>query len=292
MPRDLCRGSTGEDVAALQKALNYRMAPTRDRLVPDRDFGSLTEAAVKEYQALHHLKPDGIVGRNTRSALNTGLLLLKGTLYRTGPDRPVPILAASGKSHLLFAQAISPIPGQTQPAPPPAPPITTAFQLQPGLTLVLPPWIFPPGQPQPGAVLQKTLQFSVVFKQGDGQGHLEFSPFVQTSANSQSGPDDPKVSFTGGYQVVAADLIAPWKLPLLKGWVFHPLSLVWQTALVFNAKPAGSTFGTTWGAQVQLDAGSDRFSIVIGGAVGPSMDLNKATVTVGAQGMVGGVVQF
>ena len=122
-------------------------------------------------------------------------------------------------------------------------------------------------------------------------GHFEVGPFLQISGNSQSSPSDPKVSFTGGYQFVAADLIAPWKVPLL-GWKFHPVSLVFQQTLVFNAKPGSVVLGLSIGEQAQLDLGSDRFGVVISGAVGPNADLTHSSMTLGAQGMVGGVIQF
>lgn len=99
------------------------------------------------------------------------------------------------------------------------------------------------------------------------------------------------MSFTGGYQFVAADLIAPWKLPL-PGWVFHPVSIVFQQTLVFNAKPGSIGIGMGIGEQAQLDLGSDRFGVVISGSVGPNADLTRGTVTLGAQGMIGGVIQF
>ena len=52
----LKKGSKGEEVKRLQKALN---------LFPDGIFGSLTEEAVKAFQKSHGLKPDGIVGEKT-----------------------------------------------------------------------------------------------------------------------------------------------------------------------------------------------------------------------------------
>lgn len=52
----LKKGSKGEEVKRLQKALN---------LIPDGIFGSLTEEAVKAFQKSHGLKPDGIVGEKT-----------------------------------------------------------------------------------------------------------------------------------------------------------------------------------------------------------------------------------
>ena len=54
------KGSRGEDVKTLQKALN---------LLPDGIFGKLTEEAVKEFQKAHGLVADGVVGTKTWEAL-------------------------------------------------------------------------------------------------------------------------------------------------------------------------------------------------------------------------------
>lgn len=288
MRRNLSKGCTGEDVRNLQRILNYRMAPSSAQLVPDADFGSRTEHAVKEYQMLHHLVPDGIVGPLTRGAINTRLFVLGGELYRLMPaDRFAPV--ATTTRPLASVQAGFVTVGQSQPMPTP-PPGTTVVQLQPGITAALPPWIFPPGQ-QPGTILQRSLQLSIVYKSGDHVGHVEAGAFTQVSSNSQSGPGDPKVSFTGGWQFVAADLLAPWLVPGLR-WKFHPVSLVFQQTLVFNARPGSVVLGMGIGEQAQLDLGSDRFGVVLGGMIGANGDLTHATFTLGAQATLGGVIQF
>ena len=56
----LRKGSTGEQVRQLQKALH---------LLDDGIFGVLTEEAVKDYQRENHLTPDGIVGTKTWESL-------------------------------------------------------------------------------------------------------------------------------------------------------------------------------------------------------------------------------
>lgn len=50
------KGSRGEDVGVLQKALN---------LMADGIFGNLTDEAVREFQKINGLAVDGIVGKNT-----------------------------------------------------------------------------------------------------------------------------------------------------------------------------------------------------------------------------------
>lgn len=56
----LRKGSRGEDVKTLQKALN---------LIDDGIFGNITEEAVKVFQKEHDLEVDGIVGQKTWEAL-------------------------------------------------------------------------------------------------------------------------------------------------------------------------------------------------------------------------------
>ena len=54
------KGSTGEEVQRIQKALH---------LIPDGVFGKLTEEAVRTFQANNYLKVDGIVGPATMAML-------------------------------------------------------------------------------------------------------------------------------------------------------------------------------------------------------------------------------
>lgn len=56
----LKKGMTGLHVEALQRML---------KIYPDGNFGPLTEEAVKDFQASHGLKTDGIVGQLTWNAL-------------------------------------------------------------------------------------------------------------------------------------------------------------------------------------------------------------------------------
>lgn len=59
----LKKGSRGNDVKTLQRLLH---------LYEDGIFGILTEEAVKEFQEAHGLVADGIVGKKTWEALQTG----------------------------------------------------------------------------------------------------------------------------------------------------------------------------------------------------------------------------
>ena len=58
-------GDRGPDVLALQRRLNALGA----RLEEDGEFGTGTRAAVMAFQGSNGLRPDGVVGANTRAAL-------------------------------------------------------------------------------------------------------------------------------------------------------------------------------------------------------------------------------
>lgn len=66
--RTLRKGDKGNDVKALQRLLysdGYSCGPCSD----DGDFGECTESAVMEYQSVHKLEVDGIVGKQTFSEM-------------------------------------------------------------------------------------------------------------------------------------------------------------------------------------------------------------------------------
>jgi peptidoglycan hydrolase-like protein with peptidoglycan-binding domain len=82
------RGSKGDDVKALQKALG---------ISADGIFGSGTEKAVKKYQKSHGLDADGIVGNKTWSSL--GLSSTSSTSSKSSSGNPLSMLAGMvGKS--------------------------------------------------------------------------------------------------------------------------------------------------------------------------------------------------
>jgi peptidoglycan hydrolase-like protein with peptidoglycan-binding domain len=65
----LSQGSSGTAVKQLQCYLNFSLDD--DPLAVDGSFGSLTEAAVLEFQRCNRKTPDGIVGSQTWGALKT-----------------------------------------------------------------------------------------------------------------------------------------------------------------------------------------------------------------------------
>jgi len=66
----LKRGSTGPAVVELQKFLNVSLGLN---LPAEGNFGPLTESAVKEWQKVHGLVADGVVGAQTRIAMNASI---------------------------------------------------------------------------------------------------------------------------------------------------------------------------------------------------------------------------
>jgi len=84
--QDLQKGSQGTEVKYLQLVLQCIVG--EDVVGPaDGIFGTKTETAVKQYQAMRGLVVDGIVGPNTRAALNADLAVLKvpPTVVSTNP---------------------------------------------------------------------------------------------------------------------------------------------------------------------------------------------------------------
>lgn len=90
MSRTLCNGDQGPEVKKLQELLNKRLTPSCNLLV-DGDFGALTEAAVRLYQAAVGLGIDGVVGPHTWAALEQGVVtkpVADSALPADFPDAP------------------------------------------------------------------------------------------------------------------------------------------------------------------------------------------------------------
>jgi peptidoglycan hydrolase-like protein with peptidoglycan-binding domain len=63
----LRRGSTGRDVTRLQCILRWSFG--QESIVPDGNFGPVTEQAVRNVQAFCKLTVDGVVGKQTWTAV-------------------------------------------------------------------------------------------------------------------------------------------------------------------------------------------------------------------------------
>lgn len=78
-------GSTGPDVIQLQTELNK---VDNSGLVVDGDFGEKTHTAVVEFQKLHGLQVDGIVGPETRNTLKIAYDELENKVQAVTPAAP------------------------------------------------------------------------------------------------------------------------------------------------------------------------------------------------------------
>jgi hypothetical protein len=65
----LQRGSVGHGVAEAQMALNAHIVAGQQALAIDGIFGPKTQRATEDFQRRNRLKPDGIIGPNTREKL-------------------------------------------------------------------------------------------------------------------------------------------------------------------------------------------------------------------------------
>jgi Putative peptidoglycan binding domain len=107
MSRTLSIGMTGQDVADLQAALNYHMrtptpphtppGPARPPLNVDGQFGSKTDARLREFQILNGLVADGAVGRNTRPLLTKAKQVIVKVPLKTRGDPPVSSIPSLGR---------------------------------------------------------------------------------------------------------------------------------------------------------------------------------------------------
>lgn len=99
--RNLMRGRSGEDVAALQEDL-ISLGYSCGRWGADGDFGKATESALKAFQKDHGLVEDGIAGPKTYARLDE-LLVDDGDMPE--PEEPVRgILISAGSSWNIRTQ--------------------------------------------------------------------------------------------------------------------------------------------------------------------------------------------
>lgn len=101
--KSLRRGQNGEQVGALQKALNEKLGTN---LKADGKFGKGTSDAVKQFQKQNGLPADGVLGPKTREKL----LGAKGgaDAAKPGADPSKPATAADPGDKLIFGDKLSP----------------------------------------------------------------------------------------------------------------------------------------------------------------------------------------
>jgi hypothetical protein len=153
MERLISRGATGQDVRAVQDALNYhvrRGAP----LTVDGKFGSLTDARTREFQKANGLKVDGIVGPNTRRVLfEVSVVSLTLALMPRLRLTPPPLLGGTPGGSFSLPPLFPPLqlPGFSQPVSThlqlpflPQLPLGQRFSIRPAARQLLPASAVPP----------------------------------------------------------------------------------------------------------------------------------------------------
>jgi len=128
----LLQGSGGIEVRNLQTALNYHLPNAMPPLVIDSKFGSKTGARVVQFQTLHKLRPDGVVGPVTHAALYSFVDLTHHLLSDNRDAKRLAVRAnflavgdsPSGPSPFLFP----PLPRLQLPFPSKLPPMPSILQ--------------------------------------------------------------------------------------------------------------------------------------------------------------------
>ena len=100
--RSLQRGSSGLDVAALQKTLIAAEFLKID--APTSYFGAATESALKAFQKAHGLDPVGYTGPKTRALLNQGTAFTATSAPMTEAQRQALIQQLQAQVKSLLAQ--------------------------------------------------------------------------------------------------------------------------------------------------------------------------------------------
>lgn len=204
--RQLAKFDRGEDVRNLQKLLNIHLSEGYERLDPDGDFGSRTDARVREFQTLNDLDPDGIVGYFTREKL---LDLREVQMYLTAVPRHYEISSRRGPATRGFAQrglaamtagpAVLPVAARTAALP--------AMGI-PSAALTSSPTIGQVGQ-QPGPPMKRQVQ--VLSGHQFSINPWFFSPIVITGQVNWLATNNGRPDFvlTVGAQVAVNDMTGP-----------------------------------------------------------------------------------
>lgn len=101
-------GSRGTAVRDLQEALNPYLAPS-SRLTADGIYGTRTFRAVRAFQGIRWLSPDGVAGPMTYAALDApgdGRTVLHGTSFHAQPDNTTCWAAATAMMTGLSIAAV------------------------------------------------------------------------------------------------------------------------------------------------------------------------------------------
>lgn len=136
MAQNLSRGSRGQEVRALQDALNYQIRRGTPLKV-DGIFGPKTEERVREFQRANGLVVDGIAGPNTQAQLYEATEITLPIVFLPRLQLTFPSLTKTSPG-LQPPRLIPPLQWPGPPAPPPSPFVFgSSFRLgQSSLTLL------------------------------------------------------------------------------------------------------------------------------------------------------------
>jgi hypothetical protein len=278
MERELSVGCAGPDVKELQGFLNYHLRVPHVPLVPDGQFGRLTDARVRQFQTCNQIQVDGIVGPETRSRLYATITIrLNSDVYLTQRQHP-PMLARSAVfgGRILLASAGSTLPAGAVPSPSPTPSLhLDNVQIQAGGQRTFSPWLGPNSPSFNSLLLSAQATF---LKVSDGP-HVELAVGGQFAINQS--PSDSKYNAQGFFQVTGADLLAPGR--------FHLFSPFAQVAFQSNFAPFGSpTVGLTAGNQLSFDIIKDNLMFFVQGALAANLSLSDGKASISPQ-VIGGM---
>jgi len=262
MAEVLVQGSHGEEVRRLQRNLNAALAKTAV-IVDGRNvlpletktgiFGSKTKAAVEKFQTDYKLKKvDGKVGDETRRALATRVLIIKGIVTRDASPtltlRPTP-------PPNLFPKLILPQVPPLQLTPPslgskPNRP-GWLFQLQPATGITPAPFVSS-SNGGGGSITTGQVAMGLVYRTKSEGPHWEFGGVFQPSVSTQNSPTDPRYTLQLQGNVAYAD-------PYSKGR-FHT-ALFGQVSLLGNFAPTGLGLAAQLGGQISVDIIEDKWNL-------------------------------
>lgn len=277
MLRKLRRGDVGPDVKAIQEGLNRALLNVQ--LVPDGQFGSNTDTAVRTFQRQKQLVVDGIVGPRTRSRLfplvSTTITMMGLQLPRIGapPRRQFSLVPqkALGLQPLQLPQLTLPVPAPTPPLIPVPQLKFDQFQLQPGNQLSFSNLFKDPQS-------SWAFTFQSIFKRGEDDGRAELALGMQVGAPifvSEQGAPSVSVSWFANFT---------WVDPLGALGLFH----LWSPFATIGGQTDAASGQSTLGAGVfpinlGIDIEKDRLSFQVQSGLVGTYNVNSRELTWAAQ---------